>query len=178
VAEKSSSGYQDASFSAQAKGTDGSFLEEQLERLKTNYLDFYLLHGLNGETWDRMQDLGVREFLDKKKSEGKLRFPAFSFHGKLKILFVFATNMTGLLRRYSIIIMDTDFQAGYKGLKYAADRGIGIVVMEPLKGGKLAQNLPAEMMSVFNNQQIKEVQQSGHCVSCGTRLACQAFCQE
>ena len=57
------------------------FLAEQLERLQTDHLDFYLLHGLNGETWDRVRDLGVREFLDKAQAKGLIRFPAFSFHG-------------------------------------------------------------------------------------------------
>lgn len=131
------------------------FLEEQLERLKTDYLDFYLLHGLNGETWDRMRNLGVREFLDKKKAEGKLRFPAFSFHGKAEDFIRICDEYDWTYTQIQYNYMDTDFQAGYKGLKYAADKGIGIVAMEPLKGGKLAQNLPAEMTSVFNTTTIK-----------------------
>ena len=131
------------------------FLEEQLERLKTDYLDFYLLHGLNGETWDRMRDLGVREFLDKKKTEGKLRFPAFSFHGKAEDFIRICDDYNWTFAQIQYNYMDIDFQAGNKGLKYAADKGIGIVAMEPLKGGKLAQNLPAEMKAVLNTSAIK-----------------------
>jgi hypothetical protein len=63
-----------------------SFLKEQLERLKTDYLDFYLLHGLNGESWNRMRDLGVREFLDKKKAEGTVKVYAGSFEQAGRIL--------------------------------------------------------------------------------------------
>jgi len=132
-----------------------SFLKEQLERLKTDYLDFYLLHGLNGETWDRMKDLGVREFLDKKKAEGKLRFPAFSFHGQAEDFIRICDEYDWTFAQIQYNYMDTDFQAGYKGLQYAADKGIGIVVMEPLKGGKLAQKIPSEMMSVFDESVIK-----------------------
>ncbi len=132
-----------------------SFLKEQLERLKTDYLDFYLLHGLNGETWNRIRDIGVREFLDKKKAEGKIKFPAFSFHGKAEDFIRICDEYDWTFAQIQYNYMDIDFQAGYKGLKYAADKGIGIVVMEPLKGGKLAQNLPAEMMSVFNKSEVK-----------------------
>jgi uncharacterized protein len=132
-----------------------AFLKEQLERLKTDYLDFYLLHGLNGESWDRMKDLGVREFLDKKKAEGKIRFPAFSFHGKPEDFIRICDEYDWTFAQIQYNYMDTDFQAGYNGLKYAADKGIGIVVMEPLKGGKLAQKLPSEMTSIFNESVIK-----------------------
>jgi len=57
------------------------FLVRQLERLQTDHIDFYLVHGLDGDAWDRMRDLGVREFLDGARSRGLIRFPAFSFHG-------------------------------------------------------------------------------------------------
>jgi predicted aldo/keto reductase-like oxidoreductase len=132
-----------------------TFLKEQLERLKTDYIDFYLLHGLNGETWDRLRDLGVREFLDKKKAEGKFRFPAFSFHGKAEDFMRICDEYDWTYAQIQYNYIDVDFQAGYKGLKYAADKGIGVVVMEPLKGGKLAQNLPSEMTSVFDSSAIK-----------------------
>jgi predicted aldo/keto reductase-like oxidoreductase len=127
-----------------------AFLNEQLKRLKTDYLDFYLLHGLNGETWDRMCDMGVREFLNKKKAEGKFRFPAFSFHGNAEDFIRICNEYDWTFAQLQYNYMDVDIQAGYKGLKYATDKGLGVVVMEPLKGGKLAQKLPDEMISVFN----------------------------
>jgi predicted aldo/keto reductase-like oxidoreductase len=132
-----------------------SFLKEQLERLKTDYLDFYLLHGLNGEMWNRMKELGVREFLDKKKAEGKFLFPAFSFHGQPEDFIKICDEYDWTYAQIQYNYMDIDFQAGYKGLKHAADKGIGVVVMEPLKGGKLAQKIPQEMMSVFDESPIK-----------------------
>jgi hypothetical protein len=132
-----------------------AFLEQQLERLKTDFLDFYLLHGLDGEMWDRMRDLGVREFMDKKRAEGKFKFSAFSFHGKADDFIRICDEYDWAFAQIQYNYMDVDFQAGYKGLKYAADKGMGIVVMEPLRGGKLAQNLPAEMTPVFAASTIK-----------------------
>ncbi len=142
-------------FQLRQKEQMDTYFKEQLVRLQTDYLDFYLLHGLNGEMWDKMRELGVREFLDKKKSEGKIRFPAFSFHGKAEDFIRICNEYDWAYAQIQYNYMDIDFQAGYKGLKYAADKGIGIVVMEPLKGGKLANKLPAEMMSVFNASGIK-----------------------
>ena len=142
-------------FQLRQKEQMDTYFKEQLVRLQTDYLDFYLLHGLNGEMWDKMRELGVREFLDKKKSEGKIRFPAFSFHGKAEDFIRICNEYDWTYAQIQYNYMDIDFQAGYKGLKYAADKGIGIVVMEPLKGGKLANKLPAEMMSVFNASVIK-----------------------
>jgi predicted aldo/keto reductase-like oxidoreductase len=142
-------------FNLRKKEQMDTFLEEQLGRLKTDYLDFYLLHGLNGETWDRMKDLGVCEFMDKKVAEGKFRFPSFSFHGKAEDFIRVCDEYNWTFAQIQYNYMDTGFQAGYKGLKYAADKGIGIVVMEPLKGGKLAQKIPREMISVFNESPVK-----------------------
>ena len=142
-------------FNLRKKEQMDTFLEEQLERLKTDYLDFYLLHGLNGETWDRMKDLGVCEFMDKKVAEGKFRFPSFSFHGKDEDFIRICDEYNWTFAQIQYNYMDTGFQAGYKGLKYAADKGIGIVVMEPLKGGKLAQKIPQEMIAVFNESSTK-----------------------
>ncbi len=129
------------------------FLEQQLERLRTDHIDFYLVHGLNGETWDRIRDLGVREFMDGARERGLIRFPAFSFHGP-------AADFPRIIDEYDgwafgqmqFNYMDIDYQAGLNGLRYAADKGIGVVVMEPLKGGRLAQDLPPEMQAVFDER--------------------------
>ena len=142
-------------FQLRQKEQMDAFLKEQLERLNTDYLDFYLLHGLNGQLWDRMKNLGVREFFDKKKTEGKLRFPAFSFHGKTEDFIRICNEYDWTYAQIQYNYMDIDFQAGLKGLEYAADKGIGVVVMEPLKGGKLGNNLPSEMISVLNESAIK-----------------------
>jgi predicted aldo/keto reductase-like oxidoreductase len=126
------------------------FLDLQLARLKTDHVDFYLVHGITGETWDRVSDLGVIEFLDKARADGRIRFPAFSFHGQAadfpRIVDAYDWAFSQIQYNY----MDVDYQAGLAGLRYAADKGIGVVVMEPLKGGKLAAKLPAEVQSIFD----------------------------
>ena len=127
-----------------------TFLAEQLERLQTDHLDFYLLHGLNGEAWDKVRDLGVREFLDEAQAKGLIRFPAFSFHGTNADFKRICDEYDWAFVQMQYNYMDTEFQAGYSGLRYAADKGMGVVIMEPLKGGKLAHNLPAEMQAVFD----------------------------
>jgi predicted aldo/keto reductase-like oxidoreductase len=131
------------------------FLDLQLERLKTDHIDFYLVHGITGEAWDRLVGLGVIEFLDKARADGRIRFPAFSYHGQAadfpRIIDAYDWAFTQIQYNY----MDVDYQAGLAGLRYAADKGVGVVVMEPLKGGKLAANLPADILSIFDGAATK-----------------------
>jgi predicted aldo/keto reductase-like oxidoreductase len=103
-----------------------------------------------------MCKLGVREFLDKKKAEGKFRFPAFSFHGKAEDFSRICDEYDWTFAQVQYNYLDTNFQAGYKGIKYAVDKGIGVIVMEPLKGGKLGNKIPLEMASVINASGIKK----------------------
>ncbi len=127
------------------------YLTQQLERLQTDHIDFYLVHGLDGDSWNRMRDLGVREFLDQARASGRIRFPAFSFHGhKDDFPRIIDDYDDWAFAQIQYNYIDTDYQAGVAGLRYAADKGIGIVVMEPLKGGRLAKNLPPEMQAVFD----------------------------
>jgi len=81
--------------------------------------------------------------------------PAFSFHGKAEDFIRICNEYDWTLAQIQYNFMDVDYQAGYKGLKYAADKGIGVMVMEPLKGGKLAQNLPSEMAAIYDECSIK-----------------------
>jgi predicted aldo/keto reductase-like oxidoreductase len=125
-------------------------LAEQLERLQTDHIDLYLLHGLSGGSWDRVRALGAIEFLEGAQADGRIRFPAFSFHGKAEDFVRICDDYDKwAFGQIQYNYMDTGFQAGYAGLRHAADKGMGVVVMEPLKGGKLAQKLPAEIEAVF-----------------------------
>jgi hypothetical protein len=129
------------------------FLEEQLKRLQTDHIDFYLVHGLNINSWNHIRDLGVREFLDNAQKRGLIRFPAFSFHGnKEDFPQIIDDYDKWSFAQIQYNYMDIEYQAGYSGLRYAADKGIGVVVMEPLKGGRLAMNLPPEMKEVFDKR--------------------------
>jgi uncharacterized protein len=134
----------------QTRGQMDEFLEEQLRRLHTDHIDFYLVHGVNGRSWDRIRDLGVREFLDAARQRGRIRFPAFSFHGdKDDFPRIIHDYDQWALAQIQYNYVETDYQAGYAGLRYAADKGLGVVIMEPLKGGHLGQKAPPALRALL-----------------------------
>jgi predicted aldo/keto reductase-like oxidoreductase len=128
---------------------------EQLKKLETDYLDFYLLHGLGTNTWEKAKKLGATEFLEKLRSSGRIRFAGFSFHDEIKVFrnIVDAFDWDMCLLQYNYF--DQDYQAGTQGVTYAASKGVGVVVMEPLRGGKLADRLPEEVQTLWDKAPIK-----------------------
>ncbi len=114
------------------------YLNEQLERLKTDHIDFYLLHALREETWRKMMDLSVFDWAETAVRDGRISYLGFSFHDSYELFkeIVDAYDWTFCQIQYNY--MDEEFQAGTQGLKYAASRGLGIIVMEPIRGGQLA----------------------------------------
>jgi len=119
------------------------YFSAQLERLQTDHIDFYLLHALNQKHWDNYLNLKVFDWVEKQKADSKIRHIGFSFHDEFP---VFEKILTGYdhwdFCQIQYNYMDVDYQAGERGLKMAAERGLGVVVMEPLKGGKLAIEVP------------------------------------
>lgn len=131
------------------------YLDEQLDRLQIETIDFYLLHTLNKNLWEKLKKLGVREFLDSAIEDGRIKHSGFSYHDKLE-------NFNGIIDDYNFSFcqiqfnyLDEDYQAGLDGLNYASKKGLGIVIMEPLRGGKLVENLPNEVRDAFNKSNIK-----------------------
>ncbi len=119
------------------------YFTEQLTRLKTDYIDYYLMHMLTDiAAWEKLCRLGIKEWIAKKKEEGKIRNLGFSFHGNtemfLQILDAYDWDFCQIQYNY----MDEHSQAGRKGLKAAAQKGIPVIIMEPLRGGKLVDLLP------------------------------------
>lgn len=125
------------------------YLEEQLDRLETGYIDFYLLHSLSRKTWEKLVRNGVFDFMDKAVSSGKIRYPGFSFHDDIdlfkEIVDAYDWDFCQIMYNY----FDEHFQAGREGLRYAADRNLGVVVMEPLRGGGLVDGLPEDARKIL-----------------------------
>ena len=124
-------------------------LDEQLQKLGVEMIDFYLFHGLNKQTWEVVKNQELLARAEAAKKAGKIGHIGFSFHDPYE---VFADIIEGYegweFCQIQYNYMDTEFQAGQKGLRLAASRGMGVVVMEPLQGGKLV-NPPAEIKEII-----------------------------
>jgi predicted aldo/keto reductase-like oxidoreductase len=118
------------------------FLDEQLEKLRTDHVDFYLLHALWRERWMKMQKMNVLEWAEKARADGRIGHLGFSFHGTLPLFkeVVEAYDWTMCQIQYNLL--NEDVQAGTEGLEYAAERDVAVVIMEPLLGGALASPPP------------------------------------
>lgn len=130
-------------------------LNAQLERLRTDHIDYYLVHGLVGTLWDKMEKLDVLGFLDRAKADGRIVNAGFSFHGSIEDFkqVVDAYSWTFCQIQYNFL--DEKNQAGTEGLEYAASKGLGIIIMEPLRGGKLTNPVPPEVQEVWNKAPVK-----------------------
>jgi len=132
--------------------TFDDYLNEQLRRLQMDRLDFYLLHGLNGESWPRVRDWGVLNWAEKKMAEGKFSNLGFSFHDDYDVFKdIIDSYDNWTLAQVQYNYMDVDYQAGRRGVEYAAGKDIAVVVMEPLRGGKLTQEPPDSVAKVFES---------------------------
>lgn len=139
-----------------AKGDMDRFLNAQLKKLNTSRIDYYLLHGLNRVLWDSLNSFNALEFLDKAKKDGRIVNAGFSFHGV-------SGDFQGIVDAYDwefcqiqYNYLDTENQAGKKGLEYAASRGLGVIVMEPLRGGNLGRpSPPPAVQEVWDKAQRK-----------------------
>lgn len=126
-----------------SRGAIDKYFNEQLNRLQTDYIDYYLMHMLTDvSAWNKLRELGIEEWIGRRKREGSIRNLGFSFHGNtemfLQILDAYDWDFCQIQYNY----MDEHTQAGREGLKAAAAKGIPVIIMEPLRGGKLAELLP------------------------------------
>jgi predicted aldo/keto reductase-like oxidoreductase len=131
------------------------FLRTQLRRLRTPYLDFCLLHALNRRTWPAVKELGALDFLERAKRQGRIRHIAFSFHDRLPLFrqIVDAHDWSFCQVQYNIV--DTREQAGTAGVRYAAKKGLGVVVMEPLRGGALADARAPGIRRIWQQSRLR-----------------------
>jgi predicted aldo/keto reductase-like oxidoreductase len=130
-------------------------LSTQLRRLRTYYLDFYFLHALNAKSFERVRQLGVLDFLDASMRDGRIRHTGFSFHDGPAAFrpIVDAYDWTTCQIQYNIV--DTHHQAGRAGLRYAAKKGLGVIAMEPLRGGDLAGRVAPRIKALWDSSPIR-----------------------
>jgi predicted aldo/keto reductase-like oxidoreductase len=126
------------------------FFNKELERLRTGYIDYYLMHMITDRVlWEKFRSWGIEDWLAEKRRSGQVRRIGFSFHGAqdefLKLLDLYDWDFVQIQYNYS----DENFQAGVTGLKKAAAKGLPVIIMEPLLGGKLAWGLPPEAVAIF-----------------------------
>ncbi len=129
-------------------------LAGQLERLQTDHIDCYLLHALKSEWWDKLETAGVLGFLDDAIADGRIRYAGFSFHDELPVFKRIVDAYPWAFTQIQYNLLDVDYQAGREGLVYAAERGLGVIVMEPLKGGRLAGRVPDDVQAVWDRAEV------------------------
>lgn len=143
-------------FMVHARKDMDTVLNTQLKRLQTNHVDYYLMHALNSmEGWLRIKNLGVEEFLLKAKEDGKINRIGFSYHGDPKQFKEIVDDYPWDFCQIQYNYMDENVQAGKEGLIYAASKGIGVSVMEPLRGGLLANKMPPQTQKIFEEADVK-----------------------
>ena len=130
--------------------------QEELSRLRTDYIDYYLMHMLNDvKTWEKLVDMGILDWIREKKESGAIRQIGFSYHGNsesfCKVVDAYDWDFCQIQYNY----LDENAQAGRKGLNHASAKGLPIIIMEPLRGGKLVNNLPEKAKKLFDEHEKK-----------------------
>jgi hypothetical protein len=141
---------------AQKEGAE-NVLKNQLERLKTDYIDFYLFHNIQASSWKIIKDLDLLSFMAEQKRKGVIRHIGFSFHDTTELFKEVLDSFDWDMAQCQYNFMDVNYQVGTEGVEYAGKRGIPLFVMEPMKGGSLTNVPRAEMDQIFADCGMAEV---------------------
>ncbi len=132
-----------------------NILDVQLKNLRSSCIDYYLVHNMNGENWKRLKGLGFAKFVERSKKEGRIGRIGFSAHTSTE-------DFKGIINDYDwefcqiqYNYLDENNQAGTEGLRYASSKGLGVVIMEPLRGGALGRKPPGEVQKIFDESKVK-----------------------
>ncbi len=131
-----------------------ALLDEELKKLQTDHIDFYLMHGINREKWEYFKSIGAPEFFDDMKKAGKIRYKCFSFHGPYDQFEYIIQDYDWDMVQIQYNFMDVENQAGTKGLELAGRLGIPVVIMEGLLGGRLAK-APDNVQALYDAFPVK-----------------------
>ena len=133
-----------------------SFFSEELKRLRTDHVDYYLMHMLTDvKTWERLKGLGIVQWLAEKKKSGAIRQVGFSYHGNSDMFCRLLDEYDWDFCQIQYNYLDENTQAGATGLHYAASKGLPVVIMEPLRGGRLVKNLPAPALRLMEQYPVR-----------------------
>ena len=124
-------------------------LDEQLAKLKTDHVDVYLLHAMSGDRLEKLKDIDYGKFLDDMIAKGKIRYPGFSFHDDYDVFKKILDTYDWKVCQVQMNVLDEFHQATMQGVREAAARGIGVIVMEPVRGGALTKNVPDEVKTLY-----------------------------
>ena len=131
------------------EGLDKLFYEE-LRRLRTDHVDYYLMHLLNDtDTWENLKKLGIERWIEDKKTSGEIRQVGFSYHGHTEMFCRLVDAYDWDFCQIQYNYLDEHSQAGRRGLHHAHAKGLPVIIMEPLRGGKLVNNLPEKAKKAF-----------------------------
>ena len=129
----------------------GRFFHEQLRRLRTDHIDYYLMHNITSPAqWERLRDLGIEEWICRQKNAGRIRQIGFSYHGSAADFMTMLDSFDWDFCQIQYNYTGEHYQAGTAGLRAAAERGMAVFVMEPLLGGRLADKLPRRAKDIFD----------------------------
>jgi len=131
-----------------------AILDEQLKKLQTDHIDFYLLHALNKDRFEMLKKLDYKKFLNDMLKKGKIKYPAFSFHDNAQVFLDILNDYPWRMAQVQMSILDTNAQATVKGMQAAREKGMAVVVMEPLRGGSLA-TAPKEVQALYDAFPVK-----------------------
>ena len=131
-----------------------NLLAEELKKLQTDHIDFYLMHGINRQKWEYFKSIGAPEFFDDMKREGKIRYKCFSFHGPYEEFEYIINDWDWDMTQIQYNFMDINNQAGTKGLELAGSKGIPVVIMEGLLGGRLSR-APENVQALYDAFPVK-----------------------
>ena len=134
-------------------------LNEQLKRLQTERIDFYLLHGLNNVEWPKVRNLGVVKWAEGAMADGRIGYLGFSFHDTYEVFQEIIDSYDNwILSQIQYNYMDEELQAGTRGLEYAHKKGLAVVVMEPIRGGRLTRT-PKKVAELWSNATVQRTPQ-------------------
>jgi len=131
-----------------------TFLNTSLKRLGVDQIDVYLMHGLKVDKWPRLLGMGVRDFLDRAKADGRIKYAGFSYHDTFEFFKKTLADYDWDIAQIQLNYIDEHFQAGVEGMRYAAERGVGVIIMEPLKGGAIVKNTPEAARKIFDGAPV------------------------